>query len=264
MPLPRAHRAKLLLAVMLAAALGGGWLWLRDSSLVAVQNVTVIGLSGDSAPAIRSSLEQTARSMSTLHLRLDRLRTAVSAYTVVKDLKVQTDFPHGLRIDVIEQLPVAALAVDGRRVPVAGNGLVVSGVPAPAAAPTLSVDHLPSSTHVTDRATLTQLAVIDAAPSKLRDRVSRISVGSRGLTVELRDGPPLYFGDTWRVHAKWDAAVRVLADPSAHGATYIDVRIPERPTAQVGDPATSGSAAQTPGAVSGAGSATLSPANAAP
>jgi cell division protein FtsQ len=264
MPLPRAHRAKLLLVVLLAAGLGGGWLWLRDSSLVAVEKVAVTGLSGNSAPAIRSSLEQTARSMSTLHVRLDRLRAAVAAYTVVKDLKVQTDFPHGLRIDVIEQLPVAALGVDGRRVPVAGNGLVVSGVPAPAAAPTLPVDHLPNSPRVTDRTTLTELAVIDAAPPLLRARVSRISFGSRGLTVELRNGPPLYFGDSSRVHAKWEAAVRVLADPSAHGATYIDVRIPAQPTAQVGDPATSGAAAQIPGVVANAGSGVVSPANPAP
>ena len=49
--------------------------------------------------------------------------------------------------------------------------------------------------------------------------------------VELRDGPELIFGDATHVRAKWIAATRVLADPEAAGATYIDVRLPGRPAA---------------------------------
>jgi cell division protein FtsQ len=249
MGLLRPHRAKLALAALLAVAAGGGWLWLRDSSLVAVQQVRVAGLSGAAAPAIRSSLEQSARSMTTLHVRIDKLRAAVASYTVVKDLKVQTQFPHGLRIDVIEQLPVAALDVGGQRVPVAGNGIVVRGLPAPASVPTLPISRLPTATRVTDRTTLTELTVLDAAPPLLRAHVAQIGYGPRGLTIALRNGPRLFFGDTTLLHAKWDAATRVLAEPSAHGATYIDVRLPGQPTAQVGDTATSGPAAQSPGIV---------------
>ena len=47
----------------------------------------------------------------------------------------------------------------------------------------------------------------------------------------LSDGPELIFGDASRVRAKWIAAARVLADPDAAGATYIDVRLPDRPAA---------------------------------
>ena len=245
----RPHRAKLALAALLAPAAGGGWLWLRDSSLVAIQQVRVAGLSSAAAPEIRSSLEQAARSMTTLHVKIDKLRAAVSPYTVVKDLRVQTQFPHGLRIDVIERLPVAALDIGGQRVPVAGNGTIVRGLPAPASVPTLPVTSLPSAMRVTDRTTLIELAVLDAAPPLLRARVEQIGYGPRGLTITLRNGPPLFFGDTSLLHAKWDAATRLIAEPSAHGATYIDVRLPGQPTAQVGDPATSGSAAQSPGIV---------------
>ena len=46
--------------------------------------------------------------------------------------------------------------------------------------------------------------------------------------LDLRDGPDLIFGDARRAAAKWAAAARVLAEPSAAGATYLDLRVPER------------------------------------
>jgi cell division protein FtsQ len=49
--------------------------------------------------------------------------------------------------------------------------------------------------------------------------------------VRLADGPALYFGDSARLAAKWAAVVRILQDRSSAGATYLDVRIPERSAA---------------------------------
>jgi cell division protein FtsQ len=51
------------------------------------------------------------------------------------------------------------------------------------------------------------------------------------MTAPLRNGPVLYFGGTERLRAKWIAASRVLADRSSAGATYLDLRLPERPAA---------------------------------
>ena len=265
-----AHRLKLALVATLAAALFGGWLLARDAPLFSIDNVKVSGVRGSSAGAIRSSLEQAARSMTTLHVQVGRLRSAVASFTVVKDIRVQTHFPHGLSIDVVEQLPVAALDVGGHRIPLAANGTVVDGVSAPADVPTLPAGQLPSRRRVTDRDTLTQLAVIAAAPAALRNHVGQIGRGQLGLQVQLRQGPMLYFGDAALLHAKWDAAAKILADPGAHGATYIDVRIPSQPTAEVGDPATSGTGGQgvaggqpAPGKTTGASATTPAAAGAA-
>ena len=52
-----------------------------------------------------------------------------------------------------------------------------------------------------------------------------------GLTLVLRPNLLAYFGDDSRPHAKWLSLARVLADPSSAGASYIDVRLPERPAA---------------------------------
>ena len=53
-------------------------------------------------------------------------------------------------------------------------------------------------------------------------------VGAKGLTADLRDGPPLVFGSADDAAVKWAAAARVLAEPSAAGATYLDLRVPGR------------------------------------
>jgi cell division protein FtsQ len=69
------------------------------------------------------------------------------------------------------------------------------------------------------------------APAVLRARILRAYVGPQGLTAIFRNGPALYFGDSGRLVAKWAAAIRVLADATSQGASYIDVRVPERPAA---------------------------------
>ena len=80
-------RVKLIAAGLAALVLlGGGWVWLRDSSLVAVRRVTVTGVSGPDAGQIRSVLVLAARNMTTLDVRLGPLHTAVAPYPVVKDL----------------------------------------------------------------------------------------------------------------------------------------------------------------------------------
>ncbi len=75
------------------------------------------------------------------------------------------------------------------------------------------------------------VALLAAAPPALRARVTGVDLGSHGLTAQLSNGPALYFGPAARLAAKWIAAARVLADYTSHGATYLDLRVPERPAA---------------------------------
>jgi cell division protein FtsQ len=254
-----------LAAVAVLALLGGGWLWLRDSSLVAVRKVTISGVYGPDAAQIRSALTLSARNMTTLDVRLGQLRTAVGPYPVVKDLRVSTEFPHGLRIRVLEQLPVGALLAGGHAVAVTGDGTLLHDV-ATGSLPEVPVRLLPGGSQVTDRPTLDALALLSVTPARLLARVAQVSDGSaHGLVVELRSGPSIYFGDASELDAKWTAATAVLADPSSAGASYIDVTDPSRPAAGASPEAVAAAgltASPTDSTTSGSGSTASAPASA--
>ncbi len=248
--LPRPGLRLLLILLAVVAVLAGGWLWFRDSSLVAVKRVRVSGVSaGPDAAQIRRALVAAAHDMTTLDVQLARLRSAVAAYPVVKDLRVSTQFPHSMKIAVIEQVPVAAVTVDGRQTPVAADGTLLHDLApaAMAALPTVPVKALPGGTRLTEPDAVSAVKVLAAAPYAMLAKVQQVtSDPSHGLVVQLRSGPSLYFGDTTRLVAKWAAAAAVLADPGSAGASYIDLTDPVRPAAGVTSTTTS-SAATTAG-----------------
>jgi cell division protein FtsQ len=224
-------------AVLAVAALG--WVWLRDSSLVAVDEVTITGVSGPDASRVRSMLDDAARDMTTLHVSASELRNAVAAYPQVKDVQVTTHFPHGLDISVIEHNPVAVIVADGKRIPVAEDGKLLRSV-APGDIATVEMTSVPGGDRLTDRRASQAVELLAAAPSALRAKVQRVWTGERGLSARLTDGPLLYFGTTERLEAKWTAVARVLEAPEAAGALYLDVRVPERTAAGgLAEPATS-------------------------
>jgi cell division protein FtsQ len=206
--------------------------WFRDSGFVRVRNVSVSGLTASDTKALRSALTTAARGTTTLHLDRGRLERIAALYPVVERLELKPDFPHTLRIHVVERR-AAAMAISGRsRVPVAADGSLLRGLPVSGALPVVRLPAPPTGKRLTGRAALLAVRVTGAAPPGLLRRLSGVKRESRrGLVVSMRRGPDLILGDTSRLHAKWAAIARVLADPAARGATYIDVRLPERPAA---------------------------------
>jgi cell division protein FtsQ len=212
--------------------LAGGWLWFRGSSFVAVESVRVSGVHGADAPQIEAALTAAARRMSTLEVDTAVLRAAVASYPVVSGVRVSTGFPHALRIDVIEQPPVAAIDVGGAKTAVAADGVVLGAAHVSGSLPTLAATiQLSPGEQVHNATLLAALHVLGAAPKPLAKDVQSVYSGSKGLTLVLSGGVRAYFGDATRPHAKWISLARVLADSSSAGASYVDVRLPERPAA---------------------------------
>jgi cell division protein FtsQ len=231
----RAHRRlrnALLCLLASLLLLGGGWLWLRDSPLVAVEHVQISGVAGPEAGAIEAALTSEARRMSTLDVHASSLLAAVAPFRMVRAVHAVASFPHGLRIRVLEQPPVAALTVGSWRTAVAADGVVLGPALLTSSLPTLEGASEPvTGARLSSAGLLASLTVLGAAPAPLARFVLRTFTGPMGLTVAMRSGLVVYFGDASRPNAKWLSLARVLADPSSAGASYVDVRLPERPAA---------------------------------
>ncbi len=220
--------------------LAGGWLWLRSSPLVAVEHVRVTGVAASAGPnsaQIEGALVAAAHGMSTLDVNVARLRAAVASFPVVRSVRARASFPHGLRIEVREQPPVAVLVAAGVRAAVAADGVVLGPEYVSGSLPVLSAGGAAAASlsavggHVRDGSLRAALTVLGAAPAPLAQTVGKAYAGPKGLTLVLRGGLLAYFGDATRPHAKWLSLARVLADPSSEGAAYVDVRVPEAPAA---------------------------------
>ncbi len=235
----RRLRFALLALLATLVLLGGGWLWLRHSSLTAVEHVQLSGVSahGYEAGAINAALLDAARQMSTLDVKPAALRAAVAPFPIVRSVRARASFPHGLRVEVVEQPPVAVLVIGPVRTAVAADGVVLgsgsvsSSLPVVSASAAAGAEAPPVGRRVHGGMLLRELAVLGVAPAPLAKVITRTYSGPEGVTVVLKGGLLAYFGDATRPNAKWLSLVRVLADQSSAGAAYIDVRLPERPAA---------------------------------
>jgi cell division septal protein FtsQ len=227
------RRRFLLIALAITLpVLGGGWLWLRSSPFVAVRKVQISGVHGPEAAAIDAALSEAAHRMSTLQVSTGELRASVAQFPVVRDVRAVPRFPHGLRIIVTEQLPVAVISANGLRAAVAADGVVLGPTLISSSLPTLPATSVPPPGMRVHGWTLgASLAILGAAPAPLLHYVSGVTYAAKGLDVAMRDGLSVYFGTPARPHAKWLALAAVLADPSSAGASYVDVRLPSRPAA---------------------------------
>lgn len=232
-PGPRLRRRAAAVLALGAAIVALYMLWLRDSSLVAVEQVTVTGITADNGHRIRAALVATAETMTTLHVDEGRLEEAVAAFPIVADVEARPDFPDGLALRVVERRPVAVVDAGGGPTAVAADGTLLPGLAvADGELPAIEAGVSARGGRLATGAALDAARVAGAAPSVIARRLETVArEGGRGVVVRVADGPEIVFGTAGRLAAKWAAAVRVLADEGAAGAAYVDVRIPERPAA---------------------------------
>ncbi|CAN5200565.1 hypothetical protein BH24ACT23_BH24ACT23_03560 [soil metagenome] len=220
----------MLLAV--AAVLGAGYfLWLRDSGLVSVNEVDVVGIEGPEREAVTTALTEAAGAMTTLHMRADELERAVARFPTVAGIEVDAQLLHGLQVTVTERPPVLAVKSPGTEpVAVAGDGTILGGVAIDGLEiPSVRVASTPAGNAV-DGDTLAAATVAGAVPAPLLPLTRKVSMdGADSISVELRGGIPILFGDSSRATEKWEAVAAILADPRVDRVTSIDVRVPERP-----------------------------------
>lgn len=226
------RRPRLVAAVALAvllAVLVAGWFALRNSSLVAVREVRVIGLSGYYDRDARAAVVNAATQMTTLNFDEARIEQAAGQFADVESVHVTTNFPHAatIRLDIRRAVVIARL--NGSVVALSQHGQVMPLARASAGLPRIQVSSRVVNGRVSGGRALAAAHLLGAAPDVLLRRVDSIMWGRLGIVVKLDDGPNLYFGDADHARAKWRDAAAVLASSAAKGAAYLDLRVPGRP-----------------------------------
>jgi cell division protein FtsQ len=247
-PIPRLHRPSrraVAGALVVVALLIPGWFWLRGSSVVRISEVDVTGLSGPQAAQVRQALVDAAERMTTLDVDQRKLADAVRQFPIVAGVKVHPHLLHKLDVEVVQHVAVGALANGDRRMAVAGDGTILEGT-LTKDLPLVPVNSPPGGRMLAEPKALQMVGLLAGAPAELRARISRVGLDEHGLVAQLTDGPELYFGAAARLAAKWAAATRVLGDLTARGASYLDVRVPERPAAGGLEPEQAAVATQNP------------------
>jgi cell division protein FtsQ len=219
------------LAILAVTASAGYFLWLRDSSLVAIDNVDVVGVTAGDRSQIIGELTDASESMTTLHVDRAKLQSIARQFPTVASISIDPNFPHGMRIEVTERPPTMVLKAGDQQLPVAADGTVLAGVAVSEDdhLPALEVDKLPTTARL-DGTELDEALVVGAAPDELRPLIEKIEFTKEfGVQLTLRGGIPVRFGAGAAAEEKWAAVAAVLADPKLTTLTYVDVRVPERP-----------------------------------
>jgi len=222
-----------LLVTLLAVAAAGYFFWFRDSSLVAINDVEVVGATSGEREAIVAELTAAAEEMSTLDVDRGRLEAIATSFVTISDVGIDPNFPHGIRLELTERPPAILVENGDREVPVAADGTILAGVPVPKehGLPVLDLGGSLGGDALEGDA-LEQALVAGSAPAPLRALIEKVAESkSFGFVVTLEGGIPVRFGSSDGVAAKWRAAAAVLADPKLDYASYVDVRVPGRPAA---------------------------------
>jgi len=225
----RLNRRRLLIALVAAAALVAGYfLWFRDSSFVAIEDVEISGVKFEQEE-VSAALTAAAEEMTTLNADPGELERAVSEFPTVASLAIDPGFPHHLAITVNERPPVAVIG-DGEGLAIAGDGTVLAGVATEdLKLPAIQVENPPATGRL-DGVALAQAEILGAAPDPIRPAIEGAGVDrEHGVVIELAQGIEVRFGDSRNATAKWSSAVAILADPKLDQVSYVDVRLPGRP-----------------------------------
>jgi len=218
-------------AVSIVVLAIGYFAWFRNSSLVAVRNVSFQGLSGGAGNPAAAALTRAAEGMTTLNVDQGRLGAVAATFPEIASVSAHPSFPHDLEIDVVERPPAAIARAGGQAVPVAADGTILRGSAAGGAAglPVIAVTRIPSGPRLSG-APLAEARVVGAAPRPLPREIQAVADGGpNGVTVRMPGDIELRFGSATAAGSKWAAAAAILADPRLTAAQYLDLRVPGRP-----------------------------------
>ena len=227
----------LAIGVGLALVAVGLYALARGTSMFAVQTIEVQGASPALAADIRSELSS-FQGRSLVAVSGDTIAQRVDGLPAVRSATVDRAFPHGLKIRIAPEVPVAVLRRGADSWLVSARSRVIAAIPR-AGYRDLPRIWLPSRTELTKGSFLADqpgaLAARSLAAfvgSGFPSRISFVRALDGQITLGLRGGLEIQLGAPVDLPLKIAVArgtLPLLALPRAGGPDYLDVTVPERP-----------------------------------
>ncbi len=228
---------RILLGITLVLGVIFGAIFLYRSDAFHVENVTVSGVSHLTDHEI-TRLAAVAADSTLLRLDEDGIRQRLAQNAWVQSVEVKRVFPGTVELSIVEREPAAAVRVNEKSTwVVAADGAWLSAatgadweknprivdVDASMSAPV-------SGVACGDEGIMNALKVVSALGERTKGELDTISAPSAAKTsLNLKNGVNVAFGDASEVAAK-EAAIWGILDKFAGQVSYINVRVPSRPT----------------------------------
>jgi cell division protein FtsQ len=206
----------------------------RETSAFAVRRLDVEGASPEVAAQVRKAFTPVLGE-SLIGLDVEALGWRVGSVPMVASVSFDRAFPHTLRIEVREEVPVAVLRQGASSWLVASGGRVVAELDRGArlALPRIWVGRDVELRLGAALGGLQRRAVVAVTPlvsAPLPVPVASVSSTRSELTLVLRNRLEIRLGDATELALKLEVARRVLPQLGGWG-DYLDVSVPERPVA---------------------------------
>jgi cell division protein FtsQ len=224
----------ILLALAIVAGAMLAWLAARETGMFATRTLDVEGASPRVSVAVSKALTGD-RGTSLLKLDLGAAGRAVEALPTVASVSFDRAFPHTLRILVVPERPVAVVRQGPDSYLVSARGRVMGpsgrhGHPKLARIWVRKDVPLTTGSLAEGRLLTAATAVAPLAGSRFPGRVISVTTANNSLTMTLRSGLELRFGEPVDVALKLAVAAEVIPRLAA-GTGYLDVAVPDRPVA---------------------------------
>jgi len=216
-------------ALVLAALFG-----LSYTPLFSVSRVDVDG-AVEIDPTLLQSVIDNTKGSSIVWLDLASVRARLEADPWVRKVRVSRDWPHTIRIELVERRPVASFAgPDGQVRVVDGDGrvlAVLSGLPIDYPFMAVNAPNLDAGSDAPP-AVLAGIAVANVLPDELRSHIKQLDVSDSGeVKIELNPSGTVLIGPPSELRDKLVTLLTVLHKcGSGPPPATIDLQVPSKPS----------------------------------
>ncbi len=220
--------ATILVGLALIAA--AGW-WVTTTALFDMRTLTITG-NRHLSDAQVARLARLSRTTNVMWLRTGAVANRIERDPWVLRAGVSRTLPGAVSISIQERRSVAVVEAGRALMLVSGDGVILGEARGKVRLPMIALAGVRPTTGGRVSSPSALLVVARSLPMGVRSKVARITqAGPGGLTLILRNGAHVLYGDASEPEAKGQALSSLLSWTSKRGveADYIDVRAPAAP-----------------------------------